>query len=89
MTCLALALGTSEYISNKAGGISLENIFVDEGFGSLDAESLDRAIETLLELACNGKMIGIISHVEELKLRINQTIEVNKTKSGSTLKVNC
>lgn len=85
MACLALALGMSEYISNTSGGISLENIFVDEGFGALDSEALDKAIETLMELACNGKTIGIISHIDEIKTRVSQVIEVNKTKQGSKI----
>ena len=87
MSALALALGMSECIMNMHGGIKMDNIFVDEGFGSLDGDSLNNAIETLMQLAANGRMIGIISHIDTIKQMIPQTIEVVKTKSGST--INC
>lgn len=85
MCALALAIGMSEGISSMSGGIKLENIFIDEGFGSLDNEALDNAIEALMILASNGRMIGIISHVSEIKNRITNVIEVVKTKTGSKI----
>lgn len=83
---LALALGLADVVQNYSGGISLDTIFIDEGFGSLDPNSLDSAIEVLLELNDSGRMVGIISHVEELKERINDKIEVIPTSEGSVIK---
>lgn len=80
---LSLALGLSEMIQNFAGGIEVEVLFVDEGFGSLDEESLNQAIQCLLELANGNRLIGIISHVPELKERINKKIEIIKKQNGS------
>lgn len=76
LASLALALGLAEVIQNESGGISLETIFIDEGFGSLDAETLDTALTTLIDLQSYGRNIGIISHVSELKERIRPKIEV-------------
>ena len=76
LASLALALGLAEVIQNESGGISLETIFIDEGFGSLDAENLDIALTTLIDLQSYGRNIGIISHVSELKERIRPKIEV-------------
>ncbi|MDK2906482.1 MAG: repair protein SbcC/Rad50 [Petrotoga sp.] len=80
---LALALGLADVVQSEAGGISLDTIFIDEGFGSLDTNSLDSAIEVLTELNSSGRMVGIISHVSELKERINSKIEVIPGKNGS------
>lgn len=80
---LSLALGLSEMIQNFAGGIEVEVLFVDEGFGSLDEESLNQAIQCLLELANSNRLIGIISHVPELKERVNKKIEIIKKQNGS------
>ena len=85
MSALALAIGMSEFIMNMHGGIKMDNIFVDEGFGSLDGESLNNAIETLMQLAANGRMIGIISHIDSIKQMIPQSIEIVKMKTGSTI----
>ena len=76
LASLALALGLAEVIQNESGGISLETIFIDEGFGSLDAETLDISLTTLIDLQSYGRNIGIISHVSELKERIRPKIEV-------------
>ena len=84
---LALALGLSDVVQRRAGGISIEAMFVDEGFGTLDAESLDAAVNTLLSLAEDDRLVGIISHVDELRERIDQKIVVSKTPQGSSLRV--
>ena len=81
---LALALGLADVVQADAGGIYLETIFVDEGFGSLDTDSLERAIETLLELRQGGRLVGIISHVDSLKERIDTRLEKSTGTSGST-----
>lgn len=80
---LCLALGLSDIVQNNVGGIEIDILFVDEGFGSLDQESLDQAVEVLMELASGNRMIGIISHVSELKGRIEQQIQVEKRNNGS------
>ncbi|MBR0574973.1 AAA family ATPase [Proteiniclasticum sp. BAD-10] len=78
---LALALGLSDFIESHKASVNLETIFIDEGFGSLDQDSLDNAMECLLELNLSGRIVGIISHVTELKDRIPGKIEV-KTVPG-------
>ena len=80
---LSMALGLSEVVQAHSGGVSLETLFIDEGFGSLDSESLDNAIKTLMELQSGGRLVGIISHVAELKERIDTYLEVTSTKDGS------
>ncbi|WP_107995045.1 AAA family ATPase [Trichococcus paludicola] len=84
---LALALGLSDVMQSRSGGIQIDTLFIDEGFGSLDPESLDSAIEALFSLNSSGRLVGIISHVEELKTRIPVHIEVNRTAEGSTAKI--
>lgn len=87
---LALALGLSDEIQSSAGGIRLDSMFVDEGFGSLDGESLQQAINALTSLADGNRLVGIISHVSELKERIDNQIVVTKAKSGgSTVEIVC
>ncbi|MEG0156276.1 MAG: SbcC/MukB-like Walker B domain-containing protein, partial [Anaerovoracaceae bacterium] len=81
---LSLALGLSDEIQHSAGGIKLDTMFVDEGFGSLDEESLAQAIDTLAGLAEGNRLIGIISHVRELKEKIDKQIIVTKEKSGGS-----
>ena len=84
---LALALGLADEIQASAGGIKLDTMFIDEGFGSLDSESLDQACETLLSLVESDRLIGIISHVPELRERINKQIVIDKQGSGSDITV--
>lgn len=79
---LCLALGMADVIQAYEGGISIETMFIDEGFGSLDEESLNKAIDTLIDLQQSGRMIGVISHVQELKQAIPAILEVKKTKEG-------
>lgn len=81
---LSLALGLSDEIQSSAGGIRLETMFVDEGFGSLDEESLRQAIQALSSLSDGNRLVGIISHVAELKERIDKQIVVTKEKSGGS-----
>lgn len=85
-TSLALALALAEVVQEMSGGISLETMFIDEGFGTLDADSLDAAVETLLETEQSGRLVGIISHVPELKERIPVKLEVTATSEGSHTK---
>ncbi|SHS15864.1 chromosome partition ATPase protein [Mycobacteroides abscessus subsp. abscessus] len=81
---LSLALGLADVVQNYAGGVSLETMFIDEGFGTLDPESLDQAIEALIDIQSSGRLVGIISHVPELKERIDVRLEVVASQSGST-----
>ena len=81
---LALALGMSDEIQSMAGGIRLDAMFVDEGFGSLDEEALSQAIQVLNGLTEGNRMVGIISHVTELKMRIDKQIQVKKEKTGGS-----
>ncbi len=85
LAALALALGLADAVSARAGGRAMEAIFVDEGFGGLDPESLDLALDALSRLHAAGRMVGIISHVGELKERISTRIEVVRTPRGSRL----
>ncbi len=88
MAALALALGLSDVVQAYAGGIRLETLFIDEGFGSLDAESLELAIRTLIDLQAAGRTIGIISHVSELKEQMALRVDVIPGLTGSQLRVN-
>lgn len=83
LASLALALGLAAVVRNSLGGIKLDTIFIDEGFGSLDSEALDDAISAIIEQS-SGRLVGIISHVEELKNQIPVRLEVKTNKTGST-----
>ena len=84
---LSLALGLSDVIQNKKGGIQVDTIFIDEGFGTLDVDSLNKAMQIINSLSLEGnKLVGIISHVDELKDQIDQKIEVYKDHAGSKVK---
>lgn len=84
---LSLALGLSDVIQLGAGGVEIDAMFIDEGFGSLDAESLDTAMRILESLAGDNRQIGIISHVSELRNRIERKILVTRKRQGSDLKL--
>lgn len=88
LAALSLALGLADVVQSHSGGIHLETIFVDEGFGSLDPESLDLALDTFIDLQKGGRLVGIISHVPELKERIEARLTVTSTRSGSFAKFN-
>lgn len=84
--CLSLALGMADTVQAQSGGIHLESIFVDEGFGSLGGEDLDRVIQALQSLQEGGRLVGVISHVRELRERIGARLEVHKARDGSQTK---
>ena len=85
MAALSLALGLSDVVQAYAGGIKLDTLFIDEGFGSLDQESLDLAIKTLIDLQSSGRMIGIISHVSELREQMALRVDVHSSPEGSKI----
>ena len=87
MAALSLALGLSDVVQAYAGGIRLDTLFIDEGFGSLDQESLDLALKTLIDLQSSGRMIGIISHVSELREQMGLRIDVQTSLVGSRIVV--
>ncbi len=85
---LSLALGLSDVIQGYAGGVVVETMFVDEGFGSLDKDSLEQAVAILKELATDNRIVGIISHVEELKECIEKKVLLTKSTQGSSISWN-
>jgi exonuclease SbcC len=87
MASLALALGLADVVQHEAGGIDIETLFVDEGFGTLDEQTLEQVMEAIEGLRDGGRIVGLVSHVPELKLRIPAQIRVTKGRSGSTLEV--
>lgn len=84
LASLALALGLADVVQSSAGARSLDTMFIDEGFGTLDSETLDVALNALFELQQTGRLVGIISHVEELRRRIPARLEVVKTREGGS-----
>ncbi|WP_116453363.1 AAA family ATPase [Blastococcus litoris] len=85
MASLALALGLADVVTSESGGVQLDTLFVDEGFGSLDPQSLDAVMTVLDELRRGGRTVGVISHVEELRMRIPTRLEVVSERHGSRL----
>jgi exonuclease SbcC len=84
---LALALGLSDVVQQHSGGVEIDTMLIDEGFGSLDAESLEKAIQMLMQLSEGSRLVGIISHVSELRERIDKKIIVNKRPEGSSIRI--
>ena len=87
MAALALALGLSDVVQSYSGGIRLDTLFIDEGFGSLDPESLDLAIQTLIDLQQGGRTIGLISHVSELKEQMSLRVDVLAERNSSHIRL--
>ena len=85
LVSLALALGLADTVSHEAGGIQLETLFIDEGFGALDATTLDAVMDTLDSLRDGGRVVGLVSHVLELRDRVPAQLEVRKARRGSTV----
>nr|WP_305792813.1 SMC family ATPase [Sedimenticola hydrogenitrophicus] len=83
LAALSLALGLSDVVQAYSGGIRLDTLFIDEGFGSLDPESLDLAIRALIDLQSSGRMVGVISHVAELKEQMSLRLDVSSSRAGS------
>lgn len=87
-TALALALGLADVVVQEAGGLQLGTLFIDEGFGSLDPHTLDSVLAEIAKLRGGGRSVGVVSHVDELKQRISERIEISKKADGtSTLRV--
>jgi exonuclease SbcC len=86
---LALALGLSDVAQNFAGGVNIDAMFIDEGFGALDGDSLEKALSVIASLADGSRLVGIISHVQELKEQIEQRLVVERDRQGSRLRVVC
>jgi exonuclease SbcC len=87
LASLALALGLADVVASETGGALLDTLFIDEGFGTLDAETLDVVMNVLDDLRANGRVVGLVSHVEELRQRIPTRLKVRKSRSGSTVEV--
>lgn len=87
LASLALALGLADVVAGQTGGALLDTLFVDEGFGGLDAETLDEVMDTLDELRSGGRVVGLVSHVEELRQRIPTRLRVRKSRTGSVLEL--
>ncbi|MPY85069.1 MAG: AAA family ATPase [Actinophytocola sp.] len=87
LASLSLALGLADVVAAETGGAQLDTLFIDEGFGTLDAETLDVVMNTLDGLRAGGRVVGLVSHVEELRQRIPTRLHVRKARSGSTLEL--
>jgi DNA repair protein SbcC/Rad50 len=84
-TSLALALGLADVVTHEAGGTEIDTLFVDEGFGSLDPDTLDEVMDVLDQLRSGGRTVGLVSHVSDLRARVPAQVHVHKTRAGSTL----
>ncbi len=84
-TSLALALGLADVVKADAGGVDLQTLFIDEGFGSLDEHTLDQVLGVIDELRDSGRVVGIVSHVSELKERVTERLEVRRLPDGSSV----
>ncbi|MGB0121111.1 MAG: SbcC/MukB-like Walker B domain-containing protein, partial [Solirubrobacterales bacterium] len=82
---LSLALGLAEVVQQESGGRRLETLFIDEGFGTLDSETLDQVMNVIDSLREGGRAVGLVSHVEELRNRIPAQIQVSKSREGSSI----
>ena len=87
MASLSLALGLADVVQQEAGGVEIETLFVDEGFGSLDEQSLEQVMDALEGLRDGGRVVGLVSHVAEMKQRIGTQLQVLKSRDGSTLRI--
>ena len=83
---LALALGLADVVTDEAGGVRLDTLFIDEGFGSLDDQTLDEVLDVLDSLRERDRSVGIVSHVPDLRRRIHAQLEVVKDRTGSVLR---
>ncbi len=87
LASLSLALGLADVVAAETGGALLDSLFIDEGFGTLDAETLDIVMNILDELRAGGRVVGLVSHVEELRQRIPTRLRVRKARTGSTVEI--
>ncbi|MGO4237435.1 AAA family ATPase [Pseudarthrobacter sp. YAF2] len=87
MASLSLALGLADVVQQESGGVEIETLFVDEGFGSLDEQSLEQVMDALESLRDGGRVVGLVSHVAEMKQRIGTQLQVLKNRNGSTLRI--
>lgn len=87
MASLALALGLADVVAAETGGAQLDTLFVDEGFGTLDADALEDVMGILDELRAGGRTVGLVSHVDELRQRVPTQLRVRKSRSGSSLEL--
>jgi exonuclease SbcC len=87
MASLSLALGLADVVAAEAGGVPLETLFIDEGFGGLDVDTLDLVMDTLDDLRAGGRVIGLVSHVEEMRQRIRMRLRVRKVGAAARLEL--
>ena len=87
MASLSLALGLADVVAGESGGALLDTLFIDEGFGTLDANTLDLVMDTLDELRAGGRVIGLVSHVDEMRQRIGMRLRIRKSRAGSTIEL--
>jgi len=85
LASLSLALGLADTVQRRAGGVQIDCLFVDEGFGALDSDALELAIDTLADLREEGRTIGVISHVEGVRDRLDLGLQIEKTRQGSII----